>query len=93
MTLLTEVKRNNRQWFSPANRSFFDDKRYTVRRGQVTHNAFLVRKSEQWSSMFGKPVCTYRLNVLTYDKGWHIGAMLDQQFATFHQVMQYLKTA
>lgn len=93
MSLLSEVKRDNKEWFSAGNRRMFGDVRYNVKRGKVSHNAYLIRLTSAWSDMFGQPKrYTYRINALDYDAGWHIGELVDVEFASMDQVNNWLMT-
>ena len=54
---LAQVRARQPRWFSPENRRFFQDCRYTVRYGRATGERFLLRSTYRWSDMFGRKRC------------------------------------
>ena len=87
---LAQVRARQPGWFSPGNRQFFQDCRYTVRYGRATGERFLLRSTYMWSDMFGEPkTLHYRLNVLMDDL--EIGSLVDEIFPSRAAVTAWLR--
>jgi len=89
-TLLQRIKKAQPDWFSPGNKRFFGDCRYTARRspqGQV----YLIRYTAGWTDMFdGVKKYHYRLskvNGLTLE----IEPLIDEVFMSFAAVKAWLE--
>ena len=90
MSILQDVKDKQPGWFTPANKRFFQDCRYSVRYGQQTGERFLLRSTYMWSDMFDGPkTLHYRLNSLEDDLA--IGPLVETVFSTRAQAMAWLR--
>mgnify|MGYP001599406724 FL=1 len=90
MSILRDVKAKQPGWFTPANKRFFQDCRYTVRYGKQSGERFLLRSTYMWSDMFGgAKTLYYRLNPLKDDL--EIGSLVDEEFSTRAEAMRWLR--
>ena len=88
--ILKKVIAAQPKWFSPQNRRFFGDVRYSVKYGKATGNRYLVRSTYMWSDMLGQPrkLC-YRVNTIGDD--YKLGDLVDTIFNTREEVTAWLK--
>lgn len=89
-TILQEVKAKQPNWFSRANKKFFNDVSYRVLYGKKSGNPFLVRSTFAWTDMFDQPKkLHWRINPLKDDLT--IGNLLDDIFENLPAVKRWLK--
>jgi hypothetical protein len=93
MITIENVKSANPIYFAPGTASFFGDVNYTIYRGKVTKNPFMVRKTSMWSDMFGgKKTYVYRINPINKTT-LKVGELIDDIFNTIDDVKRYLEEA
>lgn len=91
MTMLSDVKAVQPEWFSPKNRKFFGDKSYRVLHGKKSGKPYLVRSTYAWSDLFDQPrTLSWRINRL--HDNLEIGELLDDVFTDYHAVRIWLLT-
>jgi len=87
---LTELKNNNKQWFSKANQKFFNDIRYYVLKNKQTNTYFLVRLTYKFSEMFDRPrKYEYVINKITKENT--VGELIQKDFETYQQAKKFIK--
>jgi len=90
-TTITELKQNNKNWFSPENKRFFGDLRYFVLTDK-DGTSFLIRETNAWTDMFdGVKKTHYRINSINEDLT--IGDLFDDVFKTEEEVKTFLEIA
>ena len=87
---LTELKNNNKQWFSKVNQKFFNDIRYYVSKNKQTNTYFLVRLTYKFSEMFDRPrKYEYVINKITKENT--VGELIQKDFETYQQAKKFIK--
>ena len=87
---LTELKNNNKQWFSKVNQKFFNDIRYYVLKNKQTNTYFLVRLTYKFSEMFDRPrKYEYVINKITKENT--VGELIQKDFETYQQAKKFIK--
>ena len=83
------LKAVNKKWFTPENKSFFNDINYKVLTGKKTKTRFLIQHTYQWSDMFGgEKKAVFVIKPITTE-----GKILPtvETLKELNQVKQYLK--
>jgi hypothetical protein len=88
--LMRAIRAANPGWFSAKNMRLFGDHYYTAYYGRVSGNPFMVRLTDAWTDMFGKPTRThYRINAVDPETK-KMGSLIDGEFNSLDAVRAWL---
>jgi hypothetical protein len=86
---MAELKKEHPRWFARGTAEIFGDKEYRILHSKQG-NPYLVRRTQQWSDMFGNPLTQcWRINLIEADL--KIGRLIDREFHTLSDVKEWLK--